>query len=121
MRRRVLLVAAALASGLVAVSIAAATTSLSLTPSTVKPGQSTLVRGNADGCPVGDTVTIISRAFSRVHEFAGVPAVLTRVRAGGAFRVTARIPLTRRAGRYAVTARCGGGNLGVLRYLRVRY
>jgi hypothetical protein len=64
-------------------------------------------------------VTIISRAFPRIHEFAGVPAVLAKVRAGGHFRATTTIPLRRRVGRYVVTARCGGGNLGVLVRLTV--
>jgi len=78
------------------------------------------IRGNADGCPVGDTVSVLSRAFAPTHEFAGVPAVLARVRSGGVFRATTRIPRTRRHGSYVVTARCGGGNLGVARHLVVR-
>jgi hypothetical protein len=78
------------------------------------------VRGNADGCGLGSTVFVISRAFVHTHEFAGVSAVLARVRAGGAFRAATVIPRTRRPGRYVVTARCGGGNLGVLARLTVR-
>jgi hypothetical protein len=64
-------------------------------------------------------VFVISRAFPRVHVFAGVPAVWAKVRAGGHFRATTRIPVGRRLGRYGVTARCGGGNLGVLVRLTV--
>jgi DNA-binding transcriptional regulator YdaS (Cro superfamily) len=109
----------ALAALAVAGAATAAAPSLSLSRSTVRPGQTLVVRGTAPGCPAGDSATIISRAFSRLHEFAGVPAVYARVRAGGAFQVTVRIPIGRRAGRYGITARCGGGNLGVQRFLRV--
>ena len=49
----------------------------------------------------------------------GLPAVLTRVRVGGTFHVVTRIPATKTPGRYGITARCGGGNLGVLAHLRV--
>ena len=121
MNRRFLVPVAVVVVGLVAITSAlAAVPSLSLTPSTVKAGRTTVIRGTAGGCHVGNTVTIISRAFSRAHEFAGVPAVLARVRASGVFRATARVPLARRPGRYTVTARCGGGNFGIVRYLTVR-
>ena len=75
--------------------------------------------GNAAGCPRGDVVTVISRAF-RGPDFAGLGTISARVRAGGAFSGSGRVRRLARAGRYAVTARCGGGNLGVLVYLRVR-
>jgi hypothetical protein len=93
---------------------------LTITPGIVHRGGTVHIRGNADGCPRGDTVFVLSRAFVHTHEFAGVSAVLARVRAGGAFRATTVIPRTRRPGRYNVTARCGGGNLGVLVHLTVR-
>jgi hypothetical protein len=94
--------------------------SLTLTPSSVKRGHTLLIKGSADGCAVGNTVFILSRAFVHTHDFAGVPAVLARVRPRGSFRVMTRIPATKRPGRYGVTARCGGGNLGVLKHLTVR-
>ena len=93
---------------------------LTVSPSVVHRGHFVTIRGSADGCPTGDTVFIISRAFARTREFAGVPAVLAKVRASGGFRATTRIPLRRRPGRYGITARCGGGNLGVLVRLTVR-
>ena len=93
---------------------------LTLSPAVVHRGGTVQIRGNADGCAKGNTVFVISRAFSRAHEFAGVPAVLARVRARGAFSATTVIPRTRRPGRYGVTARCGGGNLGLLAHLTVR-
>jgi hypothetical protein len=86
--------------------------SLTVTPNHVRAGAMVRLRGRAAGCPAGDTVSLISRAFSRVHEFASVPAVLTRVRPDGSFTTTTRIPRTRRPARYGITGRCGGGNLG---------
>jgi hypothetical protein len=77
------------------------------------------IKGSAGDCRVGNTVSILSRAFVHTHEFAGVPAVLARVRAGGSFRAKTTIPRKRMRGRYVVTGRCGGGNLGVTAHLRV--
>jgi hypothetical protein len=102
------------ASGLdVAGRTSATTVALTVSPSTVRRGGSVLVRGVAGGCTSGDTVTIISPAFSPGHSFAGVPAVFAEVGAAGRFSTTARIPARRRPGSYVLTARCGGGNLGV--------
>ena len=88
-------------------------------PSTVHRGHVVTLKGSADGCAAGNSVTLISHAFVHTHDFAGVPAVFARVRSGGRFRTTTRIPATKHPGRYGVTARCGGGNLGVLAHLRV--
>jgi hypothetical protein len=108
-------------AGLVAVtSAAAAAPSLTLAPMTLRAGQTTVIRGNAGDCPIRDAVLVISRAFSRAHEFAGIPAAVAKVRAGGFFQMTTRIPAVRKPGRYAVTVRCGGGNLGIVRHLTVR-
>jgi hypothetical protein len=114
----------ALAIGLVAASLwtglaAAAAPSLTVTPTTVHRGHIVTLKGSADGCTAGNTVFLISRAFVRTHSFAGLPAVLAKVRYGGAFRVTTRIPARKKVGRYGITARCAGGNLGVIAHLRV--
>lgn len=102
------------ASGLdVARRTSATTVALTVRPSTVRRGGSVLVRGVAGGCTEGGSVTIISRAFSGARTFAGVPAVFAEVGAAGRFSTTARIPASRRPGAYVLTARCGGGNLGV--------
>ena len=45
--------------------------------------------------------------------------VLAKVKYRGSFRVTTRTPATKRPGRYGVTGRCGGGNLGFLKHLTV--
>jgi hypothetical protein len=93
---------------------------LTVTPSSVRRGHVVALRGTADGCPAGDAVELLSRAFVHTHDFAGVPAVYARVQRGGAYAVTTRIPASKAPGRYAVTGRCGGGNLGFLKHLTVR-
>jgi hypothetical protein len=90
-----------------------AATSLTVAPAAVHRGNRVIIRGNADGCSVGNAVTIISKAFAHTHDFAGLPAVFARVRSGGKFGVRPRIPSTKAVGNYGVSARCGGGNLGV--------
>ena len=122
LRSRSLLTAAAVAAACVAATSAGAARSvvyLTVTPDVVHRGHTVVIRGSAGSCPVGDVVTIMSRAFPAIHEFAGVPAVLAKVTSGGHFRVRTRIPLHRHSGLYHVTARCGGGNLGVYSHVRV--
>jgi hypothetical protein len=77
------------------------------------------VFGVVPGCARGDQVTLISRAFSRAHEFAGVPAIFATVRRGHHYSHRTRIPAHKRARRYTIRGRCGGGNLGVRAHLRV--
>jgi len=121
MTLRVLSSIAALATALaVNAAATAAAPSLTLTPSSVKRGHVVVIKGSAGGCAVGNTVFIISRAFVHTHDFAGLPAVFAKVKYGGHFRVTTRIPVTKKPRRYNVTARCGGGNLGLLEHLTVR-
>ena len=79
----------------------------------------TVAAAVAGGCTAGDRVTIISRAFAAAHSFAGVPAVFAQVGSAGRFSTTTRIPATRSPGTYLLTARCGGGNLGVSARLAV--
>jgi hypothetical protein len=98
----------------------AAPPSLSVLPGAVRAGYPVVVRGSADGCSVGATVLLLSRAFVHRHDFAGVPAVFAKVRKGGAFETRTTIPASRKAGTYGITARCAGGNLGVLVRLRVK-
>jgi hypothetical protein len=86
---------------------------LNVTPSVVHRGQVVVIHGSAGTCSAGNTVFIISRAFRSTHEFAGVPAVLAKVTAEGRFQATARTFRRAHARHFVVTARCGGGNLGV--------
>jgi hypothetical protein len=111
--RRATLAAGTAAAALTLAGAVTAATSLTVAPSPVHRGHRVIVRGNADGCPVGAAVTIISKAFAHTHDFAGLPAVFARVRSGGKFGVRPRIPSSKAAGNYGVSARCGGGNLGV--------
>jgi hypothetical protein len=92
---------------------------LGVTPTVVHRGALVVVRGVAGGCTSGDTVTILSDAFPAAHSFAGVPAVYGQVGAAGRFSARLRIPSTVRTGSYVITARCGGGNLGVSATLKV--
>jgi hypothetical protein len=116
--RRAPAIAAVPVAALVLVPAAlAAAPSLHVQPATVHAGGLVHVRGNADGCQKGSTVFIFSRAFPGHGSF-GVGEVKARVRAGGKFRGSVHV--RRHAhGRYRVTARCGGGNLGVVAHLRV--
>jgi hypothetical protein len=99
-------------------SALAAHVHLVVTPATVSPDGVVHVSASASPCPSRDTVILISAAFPG-HAY-GVGAVYGRVGSHGAFSVRARIRLGLRPGRYHVGARCGGGNLGVSAYFRVR-
>ena len=57
----------------------------------------------------------ISRAFlhDAAHDFAGVGAAPFTTNGSGAFSATVSIPASIPPGSYDVTARCGGGNLGI--------
>ena len=117
----VVLALASCAAGTISAPIAvAAGPSIHVRPASVQAGNKILVYGRAGGCPQGSTVTLMSRAFLHTNEFAGVPAVFTKVLAGDRFNHTIGIPAKRRAGKYAITARCGGGNFGVTARVRVR-
>jgi hypothetical protein len=102
------------------VALAATSPSISVRPHRVLAGDRVRVFGNVGGgCVRGDRVTLISRAFSHRHEFAGLPAVFATVGRHGNYSVRTRIPKRRAAHRYRITGRCGGGNLGVHATLRV--
>ena len=88
-------------------------------PHAVHAGDRVRVYGLAGGCPQGEQVTLLSRAFPHAHEFAGVPAVFATVSGDDRYSVRVRIPARRAPGRYAIGARCGGGNFGVQGSVRV--
>ena len=108
-----------IAKAVIALAVTAAA-SIHVAPATVDAGGRVSISGSARGCPTGDRVMLLSRAFSHRHDFAGVPAVFARVRRDGSYGHSVRIPAGTPAGRYAITGRCGGGNLGVTAHLRVR-
>jgi len=97
----------------------AVTVALTVKPGVVRRGGTVVVSGVAGGCTAGDQVTISSRAFAPTQSFAGIPAVFAKVGSAGRFSAKTRIPATRRPGMYVLTARCGGGNLGISARLAV--
>jgi hypothetical protein len=72
MRRLAWIVVVSGALAGVAAASAVSKPSLKISPNPVRAGHAVLIRGSADGCPVGDTVTLLSHAFPATHEFAGV-------------------------------------------------
>jgi hypothetical protein len=90
----------------------AAPAQLHVSPTTVAAGQSVQVSGV---CEASTTGFVLSRAFlhDRTHDFAGVGAISFATNSAGQFSGRASIPATTAAGNYPVTARCGGGNLGI--------
>jgi hypothetical protein len=119
MTHRRLSLAGLVAAGVLATPAAAGSPTIKVDPNPVRRGDVVRVHGAVPGCARGNRVVLISRAFSRRHEFAGVPAVFARVRARRRYSVRTRIPAGRRPGRYRISGRCGGGNLGVSVRLRV--
>ena len=109
------MVAVTAVAAVLAGSLAAATPRLSVHPSSVARGGTVTVSGK--GCRAGDVVYLISPPFVG-HAFVS-HSVATRARANGTFSRSVRIRTSIRTGRYLITARCGGGNLGVSARLRV--
>jgi hypothetical protein len=114
---RVLVVLVAVAV-LVPAAAGAARKRLSVTPGVVAPGALVHVAGNAWPCKKGSTLTAISGAFP--GRAFGEGTLTGTVARGGAFGFSGHLRSHLRAGRYSVTARCGGGTLGLIAYLRVR-
>ena len=112
-----LAVATAALLALSAGSAGAARVHLVAQPSQVAPGGVVHVSATSSPCLNHDQVTLISAAFPG-HAY-GIGAVNGRAGRHGAFSVKARIRAVLTAGRYHVSVRCGGGNLGVLAYFRV--
>jgi hypothetical protein len=90
--------------------------SLRVHPTSAARGGTVTVSGT--GCRAGDIVYLISPPF--VGNAFVQHSVATRARPNGSFSRRVAIRRSIRAGRYAITARCGGGNLGVAAHLRVR-
>jgi hypothetical protein len=118
MSRLIVLVLGMLAVAAPALGAASGRIRLAVVPSTVAPGGAIRVLGNAGDCPRGDTVIAISRAFPG-RQFGAAGALTGRVGRGGAFSIRGRVRSRVARGRYVVTARCGGGNLGVAAYVRI--
>src|SRR3954469_4600120 len=120
MRRTTTAVLAVAALGLLPGEALAEAATIKTSPNPLHAGHTVHLFGNVGGgCPPGDQVTLMSFAFSHAHEFAGVPAVFARVKSNGNYSKRTRIPKARASKKYAITARCGGGNFGITRKLRV--
>jgi hypothetical protein len=89
--------------------------SLTVHPASVARGGKITVSGR--GCAGGDDVFLISPPFVG-HAFVE-HSVATKALGNGNFSRVVRIRTNVRPGRYLITARCGGGNLGVAAHLRV--
>jgi hypothetical protein len=115
--RRLRFVTVALAAGslVLAGTLAAATPRLTVHPRSIARGGTVTVSGT--GSRAGDLVYLISPPF--VGQAFVAHSVATHVRSNGAFSRNVRTRTSIRAGRYLITARCGGGNLGVSARLRV--
>jgi hypothetical protein len=96
----------------------AAAPTLAVTPVTVPAGGTVTVTGS---CTPATPGTALSSAFlhDATHDFAGVGAVVFTTDTAGNFSSTAEIPAATAPGRYTITARCGGGNLGIQATLTV--
>jgi hypothetical protein len=114
-RLRIGTVATAVAGLVVAATVTAATPRLSVQPTSVARGGTVTVSGR--GCLAGDLVYLISPPF--VGNAFVQHSVATRARSNGSFSRHVRIRRYVHPGRYLITARCGGGNLGVAARLRV--
>jgi hypothetical protein len=115
-RRSAALVLAVSAAAAAPAAVAMTPNSINASPNPVHRGKLVRVFGTVQGC--GGPVTLISRAFVHTHDFAGQPAVFATLRYGS-YSVRVRVPARRRTGTYTITGRCGGGNIGVTRKLRV--
>jgi hypothetical protein len=115
-RLRIGTIATAVVALVVAATVTAATPRLSVQPTSVARGGTVTVSGR--GCLAGDLVYLISPPF--VGNAFVQHSVATRARSNGSFSRHVRIRRYVHPGRYLITARCGGGNLGVAARLRVR-
>ena len=115
---RSLMLSLALLAGLAVVGSAlgsGAHPRLAVKPGHAAPGAAIRIVGNAGSC--AGPVTAISKAFPG-HAY-GEGALTGRVGANGRFVIHGRLRRNARPARYAVSARCGGGNLGVTAHVRV--
>lgn len=104
-----------------AAPVAAAGSTISVTPSSVAAGGTVTVSGSiptsgAGSCAAGDGVTLTST--ETLFPQGGFGPTATRS-ASGAFSVTYLVPSSTPAGTYTIGMRCGGGNVGITATLTV--
>jgi uncharacterized repeat protein (TIGR01451 family) len=81
--------------------------SIHVHPSQIRPGELLHVYGNAGTCPVGSTLTLLSKAFPVTHTYLGLGAIYTTVHALGFFSTYVTVPSSVHGGSYPVSGRCG--------------
>jgi hypothetical protein len=120
-----MLLLAALASLAVAASAlgsaahsTASNPSLHVQPGTVKAGGVVHVYGRAGSCAAGSKLKAMSSAFPE-YTF-GVGALVGRVHANHTYSFRGPVRGSAPAGSYAVTARCGNEDLGVVAHVHVK-
>ncbi len=104
-----------------AAPVAAAGSTISVTPSSVAAGVTVTVSGSiptsgAGSCPAGDGVTLTSTEALFPQGGFGPTAPRS---ASGSFSVTYQVPSSTPAGTYSIGMRCGGGNVGISATLTV--
>jgi len=114
-RLRSVTASAAVVALVLAGTVAGATPRLTVQPKRVAPGGVVTVSGT--GCRAGDLVYLISPPF--IGNAFVAHSVATLARSNGSFSRRVHIRTSIRSGRYLITGRCGGGNLGVSARLRV--
>jgi len=107
----------ALAAAGIAFGSASSRPSIHVQPTAVAAGGHVHVYGSAGSCAAGSVLTAISAAFPG-HAF-GKGTLTGRVRANHTYSIQGHLRAHVHAGRYGVTARCAGGNLGVKAHVRV--
>jgi phosphodiesterase/alkaline phosphatase D-like protein len=81
--------------------------SIHVSPARIRPGERLHVYGNAGTCPVGSTLTLLSKAFPDTNTYRGLGAVYTTVEAQGLFSTFVMVPSSLPGGSYPVSGRCG--------------
>ncbi len=81
--------------------------SIHVSPARIRPGERLHIYGNAGTCPVGSTLTLLSKAFPDTHTYRGVGAIYTTVQAEGLFSTFVTVPSSLPGGSYPVSGRCG--------------
>ena len=94
----------------------AAQGTLTASPSTVKRGATVTFSGGT--CTAGSQAILLSKVFPG-HAY-GVGSITAKVGSNGRFSRAFAVPTSVADGNYSVTARCGGGNLGVVAHVRVQ-
>lgn len=81
--------------------------SIHVSPPHIHPGEHLHVYGNAGTCPVGSTLTLLSKAFPDTNTYQGLGAIYTTVHTHGAFSTFVTVPSSVPGGTYAVSGLCG--------------